>query len=146
MNSFMKAALVAVTMAAPLAAAASDEGDIKYRQAVMKGMAGHAGAISQIAKGNVSHTDALAAHANALAELSRMVPAAFKNKTSGDSAAKPEVWSDRSGFEDNAKSLQDGAMAVAGAAGDGPAAVNAKLGALFDACKACHKDYRVKKD
>lgn len=146
MNGFMKAALVAVTMGVPLALAASDEGDIKYRQAVMKGIAGHAGAISQIAKGNVSHTDALASHANALLELSKMVPAAFKNKTSGDSAAKPEVWSDRSGFEGKATDLQDGAMAVADAASAGPEAVGAKLNALFDACKGCHKDYRVKKD
>ena len=37
------------------------------------------------------------------------------------------------------------AMAVAAAAKDGPAAVKGTLKALFANCKACHKDYRVKK-
>ena len=91
MKRFVKAALVAVSMGAPLAVTATDDGDIKYRQSVMRGNSAHAGAISQIAKGNVSHTDALQGHAHALVELSKMVPAAFKNKTSGDSRAKPEV-------------------------------------------------------
>jgi len=146
MNSFVKAALVAAMVGVPLAVSADDEGDIKYRQAVMKGMSAHAGAISQIAKGKVSHTEALEGHAHALLELSKMVPAAFKNQTSGDSAAKPEVWSDRSGFEAAAGDLRDGAMAVAEASKSGPQATSAALGKLFDACKACHKEYRVKKD
>ncbi len=146
MKSLVKAALVAAAIGSPLAAVADDEGDIKYRQAVMKGTAGHAGAIAQIAKGKVSHDDALVGHAHALVELSKMVPAAFKNKTSGDSAAKPEVWSDMAGFEAKAKDFENAAMAVADAAKNGPGAVKGTLGDLFDTCKACHKEYRVKKD
>jgi len=146
MKSFVKAALVAAVIVSPLAAVADDEGDIKYRQAVMKGTAGHAGAIAQIAKGTVSHDDQLVGHAHALLELSKMVPAAFKNKTSGESAAKPEVWSDMGGFEAKAKDFQTAAMAIAEASKMGPDAVKGKLGDLFDTCKACHKEYRVKKD
>ena len=121
MKSLVKAALVAAAIGSPLAAA-------------------------QIAKGKVSHDDALVGHAHALVELSKMVPAAFKNKTSGDSAAKPEVWSDMAGFEAKAKDFENAAMAVADAAKNGPGAVKGTLGELFDTCKACHKEYRVKKD
>lgn len=134
----------AAMVALPLAAGADDEGDIKYRQAVMKGVAGHAGAISQIAKGNVSHTDALEGHAHALLELSKMVPAAFKNKTTGDSRSKAEVWTDWSGFESKASDFERAAMAVAEAAKSGPEAVQPTLGELFDTCKGCHKDFREK--
>ena len=42
--------------------------------------------------------------------------------------------------------MLDGAVAVAEAAETGPEAANAVLGKLFDSCKACHSDYRVKKD
>ena len=37
-------------------------------------------------------------------------------------------------------------MALADAAKSGPEAVNAKLGPVLDACKACHDDYRVNKN
>jgi len=132
-----------LAMASP-GAFADDEGDIKYRQAVMKGVAGHAGAIAQIAKGKVDHVDALEGHAHALLELSKMVPAAFRNQTSGESRAKDEIWSDRAGFEQKAGDLRDAAMALAEAAKSGPDAAKARLGDLFDTCKACHKEYRHK--
>ncbi len=148
MKTVMRAALVAAAMGLPLSAASDDEGDIKYRQAVMKSVSGHAGAIAQIAKGKVSHVDALVAHAEALADVTAMVPAAFKNQAGvGDASdAKAEIWSDWAGFESRAKDLHDAALAVAEAAESGPDAAGAKLEALFDACKACHKDYRVKRN
>ena len=148
MRGFRTGALVAGLLAAlPLAAAADDEGDIKYRQAVMKGMAGHGGAIAQIAKGAVDHADALDEHARALVELTKMAPAAFRNETTGDSRAKAEVWSDWSGFESKAGDLERAAVALADAAeAGGPDAAKGKLEALFDACKACHEDYRQKKE
>lgn len=136
----------AAIVALPMAAGADDEGDIKYRQAVMKGISGHAGAIAQIAKGKVSHADALQGHAHALMELSKLVPAAFKNQTSGKSRAKEEIWSDRSGFEGKAKDFERESLAVAEAAKAGPDAVKSALGGLFDTCKGCHKNYREKDD
>jgi cytochrome c556 len=145
MKSFFKAALVAAVIGSPLVASADDEGDIKYRQAVMKGIAGHAGAIAQIAKGKVSHDAALAGHAHALLELSKLVPAAFKNKTSGESRSKPGVWSDWSGFDSKSGDFERAALEVSQAAKNGPGAVKGKLGGLFDTCKGCHKEYREKK-
>ena len=144
MRGFASRILGAVMLATPLAGVADDEGDIKYRQAVMKGISGHAGAIAQIAKGKVSHTGALKGHAHALLELSKMVPAAFKNQTTGKSRAKGGVWSDWSGFDGNAGKLETAALSVAEAAKSGPDAVAKTLEALFDTCKGCHKEYREK--
>jgi cytochrome c556 len=135
----------AVIVALPMAAGADDEGDIKYRQAIMKGLSGHGGAIAQIAKGKVSHTAALKGHAHALLELTKLVPAAFKNQTTGKSRSKGEVWSDWSGFDGKAGDMERAALDVVKAADSGPEAVKKTLGPLFDSCKGCHKNYREKK-
>ena len=146
MTRLMTKGIAVAMLAAPLGVLADDEGEIKYRQALMKSAAGHAGAIAQIAKGKVSHTDALQGHAHALLEVSKQVPSAFKNETRGDSRSKPVVWSDWPGFDGKAGDFERAALAVANAAKDGPGAVKAKLGDLFDSCKGCHKEYRTKKE
>ena len=146
MRSVLRVALVAMVMTAPMSAMSDEKGDIKYRQAIMKGVAGHAGAIAQIAKGTVTQDASLQGHAHALLELAKMVPSAFKNESVGDSKAKPGVWSDWSGFDGKAGDMERAAMAVATASKSGPGAVKAKLGDLFGTCKGCHKEYRVKKE
>ena len=71
----------------------------------------------------------------------------FKNKAMGyKTSAKEEVWSDWAGFDSKAGDLERASLAVVEAAKSGPDAVKGKLEDLFDACKACHKEYRVKKD
>ena len=145
MRGLMIKGLAAALVALPLTTAADDAGDIKYRQAVMKGIAGHAGAVAQIAKGKVSHTAALSGHTHALYELTKLVPAAFKNETSGKSRSKANVWSDWSGFDGASGDMERAALALNEAAKAGPAAAAAKLGDLFDTCKGCHKEYRAKK-
>lgn len=146
MRTVLKVVLVAAVMVTPMGAMSDEEGDVKYRQAVMKGVAGHAGAIAQIAKGNVSQDSALQGHAHALLELAKMVPSAFKNESlAGKTTATAKVWSDRAGFDDKAGELEQAAAAIVTAAKSGPGAVKAKLGDLFDTCKGCHKKYRKKK-
>ena len=146
MRVMLKVVLVAAACATPMGAMSTEAGDVKYRKAVMKGIAGHAGAIAEIAKGNVSQDAALKGHAHALVELTKMVPAAFKNESmAGKTTADAKVWSDWAGFEEKADDLSKAAMAIAAAAESGPGATKAKLGDLFNTCKGCHKGYRVKK-
>ena len=146
MRTFVKVALVAAVMVAPMGAMSDEEGDVKYRKAVMKGVAGHAGAIAQIANGKVSHTGDLQMHADALVDLTKMIPAAFKNKSMGHkTTSNDKVWSDWAGFDSKSGEFERDAMAVAAAAKNGPDAVKGTLKALFNNCKGCHKDYRVKK-
>jgi cytochrome c556 len=145
---------LATTMAAAFlilgagtATAQDMEGSIKYRQALMKGNAGHAGAIAQIVKGKVAFTDHLAGHAHALHELSEYVTVAFKERALSDkSRAKENIWKDWGDFEQKAKDLESatGKLADAAKAGD-MGAVGESLQATFESCKGCHKTFRAKK-
>ena len=81
-------------------AAETDEGVLKYRQGVMKAIGGHTGAIAQIAKGNANQAGSIAIHTQGLHALSTLVAEAFRaNVSEGKTRAKPEIWSDWSGFE-----------------------------------------------
>lgn len=125
-----------------------DENAIKYRQSVMKGVGGHTGAIHQIVKNNNPNKNHLQAHARALHDLMGMVAAAFQQKTNGGKTrAKPEIWSDASGFESVTRDAEAAAGAFSAAAGSGNAAnIAEKLDVLLDTCKGCHREYRQKKD
>lgn len=130
------------------AAAQDDEAAIKYRQNIMKSVGGHTGAIAQIVKGQAPHKAHLANHAQALRDLVAMVPDAFGQKTTGgETRAKPEIWTDASGFKQAADDAAAATKAFAEAAASGDdGAIGEKLKAVFDGCKGCHKNYREKKE
>jgi cytochrome c556 len=58
------------------------------------------------------------------------------------SEARPDIWMNTEGFAEKAKGLETaaGAMDVASIEG-----VQAGMGAIGGACKACHSDFRAKK-
>ncbi len=73
-----------------------------------------------------------------LEEASKLFP---PGSDAGETHARPEVWSDRPGFEKARKDAQTaagGLQAVKDEAGFRPA-----LGALGQSCKACHDKYRM---
>jgi cytochrome c556 len=124
MKNLLRVVLMAAAMAAPTGAMSDDQGEVKYRKRVMEAISGHAGAIAQIANGKVSHDSALQEHAHALAGVSKLVPAAFKNKAMGyKTTSNDKVWSDWAGFDSKAGGLEVAALAVATAAKSGPGAV-----------------------
>ena len=129
------------------ATAQDDEGAIKYRQSVMKGVGGHTGAIVQIVKKNNPNKGHLTSHADALEELLEMVNDAFGPQTSGgETRAKAKIWTDASGFKEAARKAQTAARAFHEATESGnDAAIGRRLDALLDTCKGCHDDYREKK-
>ena len=130
----------------PAVIAADDEAAIKYRQSVMKAVGGHMGAIASIVKGQVDYTDQLVSHARALRDLSEMVGKAFAQRTEGgDTRAKPEIWTMSAEFDQKVKNLQNATAAFLGAAETGVDGAKAKMGAVGDACKGCHEDFREKK-
>jgi len=61
----------------------------------------------------------------------------------GESRAKPEIWSDRAGFDKAMQEAQDAAAAMA-AVSDESAYVGA-MKALGSSCKGCHDKYRLPK-
>jgi cytochrome c556 len=144
-KTLLVAALIA---AAPATQAQEPENYIKYRQAVMTAIGGHNGAASQIVRGRVSPEGALAVHAGALEALTRDIPSLFPEGSDfGETGAKPEVWSDRAGFEKAADDARAATAAFAAAVAGGDAE---KIGAAFkevgEACKGCHETYREKDD
>jgi len=126
-------------------AASADEGAIKHRQAVMKAIGGHTGAVAAIVKRQVPFTDDAKVHADALADLSQIVPRIFPEGSVGDSGTLPAVWDKPDEFKAAVAEFQTAAAGLAKAAVEGPSAVPAALGALGKSCKGCHDDFRKKK-
>jgi cytochrome c556 len=138
---------IALTAGTALSVSADDEDAIKYRQSVMKANGGLISGAVAIIKGKVPYKDDLVPLATGLNEAAKAVPNAFKEKTSGgDTRAKPEIWEDAGDFQQKVKDLQSAtADFLAAAKSGGPEAAGAKLGAVGDACTACHKKFRAKK-
>jgi cytochrome c556 len=61
----------------------------------------------------------------------------------GDSRAKPEIWSDRAGFDQAMKDAQAAATAMAAVTEE--AAFVPAMKTLGGACKGCHDKYRLPK-
>ena len=145
-----KIALIAAALivSVPAAQAEEPENYIKYRQAVMKAIGGHNGAASQVVRGNVSPEGALAMHADALAALTRDIASLFPEGSDfGETAAKPEVWSERAEFEKAAEDSGAAAAAFAESVSGGDAEkIAAAFKDLGETCKGCHKQFREKDD
>ena len=152
MRTFTKAIVtigsaIALTAGTVFSVSADDEGAIKYRQAVMKAVGGHMGGSVAIIKGKVPYKDDLVAHATGLNDMANVAANAFKQKTAGGKTrAKAKIWEDSSDFSQKIEDLKNStADFLAAAKNGGPEAAGAKLGAVGDACKGCHKKYRAKK-
>jgi cytochrome c556 len=86
-----------------------------------------------------------AAGAAALAKWGSAFPALFAVGTQSghDTKAKPEVWSDRAGFEKAAATLVSAAEKLAEVAkADDKAGFATAYAALGQACGGCHRTYR----
>jgi cytochrome c556 len=94
-------------------------------------------------KGDVK---SLEAPGKAIQKWALVFPTLFPPGTdTGDTKAAPAIWTDRAGFEKDAKTLSAAGekLAVAAKAGD-ETAVAAAFKEIGEACGACHKDYRLK--
>lgn len=139
---------IALAAAAMPTMAVEPENYIKYRQAMMKAIAGHTGASSQIVRGKIDAGDDLAMHAQALAKLNRDLARLFPEGSDfGETKAKEAVWEDWDKFEQASKTASEATAAFAEAVGTGD---REKIAAAFKevgkSCKGCHKDFRQKDD
>jgi cytochrome c556 len=135
-------------LAASSAYAAEPENYIKYRQAIMKAMAGHSGSSGQILRGLVdAQPGELAFHADALARLNADLVRLFPEGSDfGETEALPKIWEDRAGFAQRAKDAADATANFARAvqSGDNGEMANAYK-AVGESCKGCHQNYRERK-
>jgi cytochrome c556 len=157
---FIRRTAVALAFASGLGAAAAFAADepanlVKYRKALMDANGAHISMIAAAVKGEVSFTDAIPTHAEALAaqgklltaDLQRLFPEGTGKADGADTAALPAVWEKWSEFEQAAQQFeQESAKLVEVAAGGDMAAIGQQLGALGkNGCGGCHETFREKK-
>jgi cytochrome c556 len=110
-------------------------------------MGNHFGRIGAMVSGKTPF-DAKAAQANAdlVLTLSRLPWAAFiDGSSSGDTNARPEVWSQSDKFKAASQKFEDAATRLAAATKTGkPDDLKVAFNAAADTCRACHDDFRKK--
>lgn len=138
----MKRALVAGLAILGLGALAS-EGEVDYRQHTMSAVGGHMQAIVDIIQGKVPHTEHMATHAEALANLADLAGTLFPESSQGGDA-RPAIWEDAEDFQSRLAAFREAAANFKTAAGSGDMGqIGGALQQLGQACKGCHDNYRA---
>jgi cytochrome c556 len=136
-------AAAAIATAAAAFAAAPPADPAKARHEAMEHVGDAMKVLGKMAKGQAPF-DAAAVGNNAttikehLEEAAKLFP---PGSDTGETHARPEVWSDRPGFEKAMKDAQAAAAALSAVKEE--AAFRPALGALGQSCKACHDKYRM---
>ena len=144
------AATSAVVLAASgiaLAQMAPEEA-VQTRQNIMKSVGAATGVGGGMAKGEIAFDakvagSVLATYVAASHTFDDYFPEGSENV--GDTEAKPEIWSDRAGFEAKLAEFRESAEAGAAAKPDSLEAFQPVFGAITQSCKSCHQNYRVQK-
>jgi cytochrome c556 len=133
-------------IAASVALAATPDDIIAQRQAGYK----HIGDLFKGMKDGIdsgAEVTPFAPQAKEIADWGRKVPSLFPpgTETGHKTKARPEIWSDRPGFEKDAATLAQRADKLSQVAATGDkAAFAAQWKSTAQACGACHKSYRYK--
>ena len=148
MNRFSLAAITLATAASALPVAAQfqkPEDAIKYRKGALTVMGAHFARIGAMTAGRVPFDAAAAAYnADLVVTMSKLPFVAFIDGTAtGDTRAKPEIWSNPDKFKAAATTMQEAVMKLDVAAKGGNLdQIKAAFGDAGKACKACHDDFR----
>ena len=135
------ALILATLLASPLAF--GNEAEINYRQSAMKAVGGHMSSMGAILRGRV-HFEDFAIHANAMNELSRVVPKVFpEGSGGGKSESLPAVWEKPAEFQKAMDAFVKAANGMAEAANSGDMGkIGPAMQSLGQSCKGCHDDFR----
>jgi cytochrome c556 len=146
-------ALSAAAQTPPAAPAAAPPSPASQAIAVRKAIYTLIGAnfrpIGDALKGTATYDSAeLVKRATRVAYFAGLAQEAFPDvSSSGDTKAKPEIWTNRTDFDKKLKDFQTHAQAlVQVVANEAPSsdAFKAAAGALGQDCKGCHDNYRAK--
>lgn len=143
------AGVVAVWLgAAGIAGAQDDKGFVAYRHNLMEAIGHDMGAIGDVLKNGLPHQKNIAVHARSIADHGKLIAAAFeKNATGAPHDAKPNIWTDRAGWEKALADFQAEADRFAATAASGDMAkIGGGMQALGKACNGCHETYRKPKE
>ena len=143
------AAIIALSSASAVMAKEPDPNEraIDAREAAFTLMVANIGPLGAMTKGKMPfNQEEFAKRAANLQALSDMpweffIPGSDK----GETAAKPEVWSNSADFKEKAEKFQqEVAKLVDASKGGDQEAMFAQLGETAKACKSCHKEYKKK--
>jgi cytochrome c556 len=121
---------------------------IKERQTILKGIGDAVKPVAAMAKGETPYDNATVQKSLAtIVDGAKKLPDLFPDdsKTGGDTAALPKIWEDKDKFKGIYAKLAAAASAAEGSIKD-EASLKANLGSVLGNCKACHDDYRAKKN
>jgi cytochrome c556 len=138
--------LALVTATAALAHQGVKNPAVKARMDGMSAIAENMKTLGQMAKGATAFDAGTArSAAAAIAEHAAATPSLFEaNETDPKSEARSEIWSNFEDFAAKATELETIATGFSTSI-NGPADLNAAMGALGANCKSCHSVYRIHK-
>ena len=143
-------AAAAMIAAAGAAFAADMDTVLAERSDTMKGLGGGMKILGGMAKGEMAYESArasqiLAAMAMQAGKIESLFPAGSGMDVYEKSESSPKIWADWDGFVQKADGLS-AALDAAAASQTDQASLGAALGGIGGACKACHENFRVKKN
>jgi cytochrome c556 len=141
-------AALGLSLTAGFAMAAGDD-TIKARQACMKSQGAFMGVAVPIVKGEKPYDaeaikTAFAGIDAACADWANFWTEDSMKGTSVETWAKPEIWSDKAGFEKAGGAAYEAGQALRAAADE--ASFKAAFGAFGGGCKGCHDGFRRPKE
>lgn len=126
---------------------AKPEDAVKYRQSAFALMGAHMTRINNQLKSGNPNMAAIQSSAALVETLSKLPFEAFVPGSDmvANTKAKPEIWKDTARVKElNEKMIAEVAKLSSTARGGDAKAIQAQVGAVGQACKACHDDYRAK--
>jgi cytochrome c556 len=122
---------------------------IEYRKAVYTVLGGNFGPIGGVLQGRAPYdAKEIAKRAERVAFMAGLAAEAFPEiSKTGNTKAKPEIWTDKPGFDKAMKELGDstaGLAALVKTDQTNSDAFKKAAGRVGQACKGCHDNYRAK--
>lgn len=138
----------AVAVAAPASAQfAKPEDAVKYRQSALALIGNHMGRINAQLKSGSPNVQAIQSSAALIETLSKLPFEAFTPGSDmvANTKVKPEYFKDTAKVKELTEKMQGEVSKLAAVSKTGDVkSIQAQFGAVGQACKACHDDYRMK--
>lgn len=139
----------AACLAFSAAAAVAADDPIAARQQIMENVGKSTGVGGAMAKGEMEYDPVKAMLVFRAINASIIgFPELFPegSETGGDTEAKPEIWSDRAGFEEAAAELEQASAQLIENVPQDLDSFRAAFSDMTKKCGGCHETYRVKKN
>ncbi len=135
--------MISSSVAAGQAQLAGADGNIQYRQNVMRALGGHTSAMALIVTGEGGKERDLSLHAGAVASLARLVPSLFpEGSDAGRTNALQDIWLEPARFRQQLREFEQGVSDLGRSVAAGRKEFARAFQGLAAACKGCHDQYK----